>query len=329
MLKTKSIAESAPFNEFKQIKNINPSGPGSTAEANVFARMFKSKPVQGVMPGIMNGFRRVLGVEEKAKGAKTEKKGDVVKEKSVKEKKGGKEDGRDARVPSKHDEGSDAEVSDEDVDDDGESEDFSHFDSRLAPDSDEDSDEEEQPDLERNPSASISRSPSISQSRSPSPPPKKSKTQPESKKPATSTTFLPSLSMGGYFSGSESEPEEIDQAPVRKNRMGQQARRALWEKKYGSGANHVKKAKKAEKGNRDSGWDLRRGATDSGERRGRGREWRGQDGGQRGGRGDGGNMAKGAPKVDDKPMHPSWEAARKAKEQKASAEFKGKKVVFD
>ncbi|RJE17351.1 Cellular morphogenesis protein, partial [Aspergillus sclerotialis] len=54
MLKTKSIAESAGFNEFKQTKNICVSGPRSTAEANVTARMFKSKPVQGVMPGIMD-----------------------------------------------------------------------------------------------------------------------------------------------------------------------------------------------------------------------------------------------------------------------------------
>ena len=90
------------------------------------------------------------------------------------------------------------------------------------------------------------------------------------KKPLTSTTFLPSLSMGGYFPGSESEPEELEPMPGRKNRMGQTARRALWEKKYGAAANHVKKAKKAEKANRDSGWDLRRGATGSGEKRGRG-----------------------------------------------------------
>lgn len=32
----------------------------------------------------------------------------------------------------------------------------------------------------------------------------------------------------------------------------------------------------------------------------------------------------------EKPLHPSWEAARRAKEQqKASVPFQGKKIVFD
>lgn len=333
MLKTKSIAESAGFNEFKQIRNIAPSGPRSTAEANVTARMFKSKPVQGVMPGIMGGFRKVLGVDEKAKkgaqgGVKEKTRGDE-KEKGKKKEdaKAGLDERETARASKQDDElGSDESMEEAEDDGDAESEDFSHFDSRLAPDSDEDSDEEEQPEPNRS-SISRSPSPSASQSHSQSPPPKKSKTQTESKKPPTSTTFLPSLSMGGYFSGSESEPEELEPTPARKNRMGQQARRALWEKKYGAGANHVKKEKKAEKANRDSGWDLRRGATGSGERRGKGMV-RGREGGQGRGREDKGQTRK-AGGQDDKPMHPSWEAARKAKEQKAMAEFKGKKVVFD
>lgn len=134
--------------------------------------------------------------------------------------------------------------------------------------------------------------------------------------------------MGGYFSGSESEPEDGEAAPPqRKNRMGQQARRALWEKKYGAKANHVKSAKKEEKRSRDSGWDLRRGATDGSERRGRGMGRGGHRGAGDSKRNGGGG--KPGPVQDDKPLHPSWEAAKKAKEQKATAAFQGKKVVFD
>jgi hypothetical protein len=163
-----------------------------------------------------------------------------------------------------------------------------------------------------------------------SPPSKKQKAAAKaSKTPATSTTFLPSLMMGGYWSGSESEPEEIDEAPRRKNRMGQQARRALWEKKYGAGANHVKEGKQKSNG-RDGGWDPRKGATDGdGARRrfgtGSNTMALGTDkrtGSQRG-------PAAGKKPQDDKPLHPSWEAARKAKEQKTMAAFQGKKVVFD
>ena len=137
--------------------------------------------------------------------------------------------------------------------------------------------------------------------------------------------------MGGYFSGSESEPEDVENAaPQRKNRMGQQARRALWEKKYGAKANHVKKAKKEEKASRDSGWDLKRGATDGSERRPK--KGKGYTTGQRSGTDSnmGRERKETKPKPqDDKPLHPSWEAAKKAKEQKATTAFQGKKVVFD
>lgn len=145
--------------------------------------------------------------------------------------------------------------------------------------------------------------------------------------------------MGGYWSGSEeaSEGEDAAGPPKRKNRMGQQARRALWEKKYGVKANHVQQEKKQQKRNRDSGWDTRRGATDGGGGRGgkhAGRGGSGADGGgpqnrrdDRAGQGQGGK-AKGPPK-EAGPLHPSWEAKRKLKEQASTAAFQGKKVVFD
>lgn len=219
-------------------------------------------------------------------------------------------------------------------------EDLLQFDARLAPGSDSEADSESGDDdheLGDDISDSVSRSPSPSLSSADSPPPKKAKATKGSAAPAQNTTFLPSLMAGGYWSGSEeATDEEADAQPKRKNRMGQQARRALWEKKFGAGANHVKEEQMAAKyGGRDNGWDTKRGATDSG--RGRG----GKRGGFGGGFGRSNRHAEsgapsGGPKPsrsngppkDEGPLHPSWEAKRKAKEQ-APVAFAGKKMTFD
>ncbi|KAI0174570.1 NADH-ubiquinone oxidoreductase 30.4 kDa subunit [Pestalotiopsis sp. NC0098] len=90
-----------------------------------------------------------------------------------------------------------------------------------------------------------------------SPPPKKVKSKPA---PASNgnSQFLPSL-MGGYISGSESEASDLDIAPPsKKNRRGQRARQAIWEKKFKKEANHVKR--QAEMDSRDEGWDMKKGA---------------------------------------------------------------------
>lgn len=369
MLKTKRIAETPAFQEFHAYKSkkVSTEGPKSSAEANVMARLYKSNPVNNVYPDIMTGIRDLLGLKDAPAGKKDGKgkeKGDAkaAKEGSAKSKSksppkaaqddiSGEESGEEeadsalgAKLPLSKKGGDNDD--DQEMSDAG-SDDFAQFDSRLAPDSgDEDDEEEEQSGSEDGSDGGIDLSASklpsdMSISRSPSPdspPAKKQKAQKAAAAaPITSTTFLPSLSMGGYFSGSESEAEDAeDAAPRRKNRMGQQARRALWEKKFGSGANHVKNQKDKGRNNRDSGWDARRGATDGRDgprgRRGQGR------GGAMGATGanalprqgdrsqTGGGPAK---KPDDnKPLHPSWEAAKKAKEQKA-ASFQGKKVVFD
>merc|ERR1711964_661611 len=101
-------------------------------------------------------------------------------------------------------------------------------------------------------------------------------------------TFLPSLN-AGYWSGSESSASDFDDAPppVKKNRPGQMARRAIAEKKHGSGANHIKKGLPpvAEMGKKKGdGWDAKRGATDGGRGRGGGFGARGRGGSDRGGR---------------------------------------------
>ncbi|KAE8374716.1 BUD22-domain-containing protein [Aspergillus bertholletiae] len=348
LFKTNRIAEAPAFIQFKESKNLSAEGPQSPAEANVTARLYKSNPVKNVFPNIMADIKKLLGVEEVAGGKKTKSKENAPKtrteQRAVSVSDSEPEDYRIAAAVAKFDEkeGGEATSSEEERDEamsDAESIDFSQFDSRLASGSEGEDEEGEDGaasdddvsdggmDLKAPSDMSISRSPSPD-----SPPAKKQKAK-TSSAPATSTTFLPSLTMGGYFSGSESEPEDIEgQQPRRKNRMGQQARRALWEKKYGSGANHVKQQQNQQKRNRDSGWDMRRGATDGSEgprgRRGqaRGAAGRPQYGGDRPQRGPPAQRRK---PEDDKPLHPSWEAAKRAKEQKATAAFQGKKVTFD
>jgi hypothetical protein len=170
---------------------------------------------------------------------------------------------------------------------------------------------------------------SSASSSSRSPPAKKAKKPAKALKP-TDSTFLPSL-MGGYISGSESSASEIDVAPERKNRRGQRARQAIWEKKYGDKAKHLQKPAKG----RDAGWDLKRGAVD-----GDSKPWK------RGirnplldkSRGSGANETElGPPKKEPPPrkrddagqLHPSWEARRLAKAKEQTAAFQGKKITFD
>ncbi|KXX73600.1 Protein bud22 [Madurella mycetomatis] len=163
-----------------------------------------------------------------------------------------------------------------------------------------------------------------------SPPAEKAATS--KKPPKTKTrdsTFLPTL-MGGYISGSESEASDIDVAPPRKNRRGQRARQAIWEKKYKEQAKHLQK--QATKG-RDAGWDLKRGAVD-----GDSKPWK------RGIRNPlldkpkGSGSAQPPPKReppkrtrdDSGPLHPSWEAKRLARErERMAAPYQGRKITFD
>ncbi|KAI1826950.1 Bud-site selection protein [Xylaria intraflava] len=183
------------------------------------------------------------------------------------------------------------------------------------------------------------------------------------------STFLPTL-MGGYISGSESA-SDVDVAPAaRKNRRGQRARQAIWEKKYGEKAKHHNK----EKDTRSAGWDMKRGAVDvdtnnasrpwkkgikdpfeknhvhpqrqqkmqnESDRASRGKDRRPKDTQEKGqssrqDRNQSFQAEKSMPKPkppptrdDTGPLHPSWAAAKKAKEGVQKVEFQGKKVVFD
>ncbi|KAL9581659.1 MAG: hypothetical protein Q9212_003767 [Teloschistes hypoglaucus] len=158
------------------------------------------------------------------------------------------------------------------------------------------------------------------------------------------TTFLPSLNLGGYWSGSGqgSEDQEYSDHQTRKNRRGQRERRLIAEKKYGQKASHL--TKQQPRRARDQGWDARKGAQpDEREgRRGRGRGGRAQTSRQlhtskkgrassSGANSDpiGKRKPAGKGKPVDGPLHPSWQAAKVAKEQKSAATFQGKKITFD
>lgn len=181
---------------------------------------------------------------------------------------------------------------------------------------------------------------SDSSSSTKSPPPKKKKSstaKPPPTQPGTST-FLPSL-MGGYFSNSDSEASDIDIAPpTKKNRRGQRARQAIWEKKFKAEAKHLKKQQQgggSGKGGRDAGWDMKRGAVGAGD----GKPWkRGIRNplASSGAETTGANMeavAERKPKVpkrdDTGTLHPSWEAKKKAKEAQGIVAFQGKKTTFE
>ncbi|AEO59086.1 hypothetical protein MYCTH_2307048, partial [Thermothelomyces thermophilus ATCC 42464] len=207
------------------------------------------------------------------------------------------------------------------------------------------SDDAEGPQSSASDDEGVSEAESSTSSESRSPPPKKAKKAKGALKP-TDSTFLPTL-MGGYISGSESA-SDIDVAPKRKNRRGQRARQAIWEKKYGDKARHLQKAAKG----RDAGWDPKRGAVN-----GESKPWKrgirnpllDKDKAKASGTNEtkqtnekkqadnekkqptDEKKKKPAPRKRDDtgPLHPSWEAKRKAKEkQQLSAPFQGKKIVF-
>ena len=342
------------------------------ARANVTARLYNSNPVKTAMIEVMASINVVLGIEHQSNRKKRLRKADYESNKPTKEEADPQESGArrtedvmdDETVSginivsrpeapqeiTNADEDEDNDVNKDCEEDDGSDLEYDKYASRLANSSDSDSAEDvDENESEPTPTTgagriarnlSISLSTSLSNpSPSPSPPPTKAKPTKSNTTAPKSTTFLPSLMMGGYWSGSESaseiDDEEADAADIqtRKNRMGQQARRALWEKKFGAKANHLKNQP------REVDWDARKGARGGDDRgkRGRGRGGRRDGGGGRefGGRGSGASGANSEKvggrkaKVEEGPLHPSWEAAKKAKEQKKTATFLGKKAVFD
>lgn len=147
----------------------------------------------------------------------------------------------------------------------------------------------------------------------------------------TSSAFIPSLSHATYIAGSDSDASSLsDSFAPRKNRRGQRARQKIAEAKFGAKAKHIQKQTEAE-------WDAKRGAVSA--KRGYGPLQSGENAMP---------LARNRlveekkvekkveKKRDDKgELHPSWMAAKAAKEKKmikidvGKAGGVGKKVVFD
>lgn len=366
ILKVKAFAESELLPE--EIKVAVPK-PDSTEEEraaihNVTSGMYNTKPVKDAVAKIMSGMYITMAIPApvgKSKVVREEKLKSILKTARVGTARGetelpsiglldGFESEEQVESGDNNEEGDARESMDE--------EDISKYDALLGGSSDEESFDEEKfrksavrsakresLSLSPSPSASppLSRSLLASPSISPEPklrPKKTSKSKTVSTKPGS--TFLPSL-IGGYWSGTESEASDIeDSAPqIRKNRPGQAARRAIWEKKYGEKANHIKSGQPPIGSSRrkDDGWDPKRGAKDESNGGSRGFRAKREIGrpDERGSyRATGDNAItvqprkRGMGKKDDVGvLHPSWQAAKNAKDIKKTAKFEGKKVTFD
>ncbi|KAI9712496.1 MAG: hypothetical protein M1812_006912 [Candelaria pacifica] len=337
LLRSKPISSSNLLPEHRVPDARAMSNTQNPPSMNVTARLYNSKPVKEIMKDVVATICSAMDVEDTTRPSKapTKKSPSEVKRSEHSDStiiQGPAKTIGDEKplmspkpaslplgaFPSKE---SNTRMSESAEDND----EYSAFDSRVAVSSDEASEAGGGPPSDSDANGStydhskdLSLSPSPSRSSS-TPPPSKARPR-ENYQPVKGSTFIPSLMMGGYWSGSESGEEDIETVDVapRKNRRGQQARRAIWEMKYGTKAKHLKGQ------GRDQGWDSRSGAV--GDTRGRPGPKRLQASGANG------DPIKPRPKAqkdDEGSLHPSWIAAKKAKEQKQTAPFQGKKVVFD
>lgn len=325
LTKAKTVRESRAFkNIYISEPTIDTLRPG--AEANVIGRLFSSNPVKQVLPEIMTGIFDVLGLRPSKPGNKQDKRDS----KGSKDSKSNRDEGHEYKLAfsnaeSENDELDNAkpkvaptdnsQVSQEETDDD-----ISIQDVQIASEEESWGGLESESDLQDYPNEQPS------QDRQSHP------------KPSSTTTFLPSLSMGGYYSGSESDDDdEFSRQPPqlqqpRKNRRGQRARQQLAEWKHGKNAKHLQKQQG--KSERDAGWDSRRGAvgtnTRSSNRSGQVRNSDSQDTRPKEKGQFNASKKYGSTKDDQGTLHPSWEAAKKKKMQSISqVAFEGKKIIFD
>ncbi len=383
MLKSKPISSAPAFPTYITAQIEAGTRPQDTASSNVQARLFNTSAVKTTLTEIMNGVGLLLGIPDgsaavgkkvrlraskKSSGGGNSTNGDSTHEKVTN---GGcalreQNESQMSSLTTAHA----AHESDNTAFSDDISDDYHKFASRLGNSSDDDSTEEESRMEESSKEGSlhklkVSRKDSFSSSCSPEPSKSASPQRKKAKIPAAvpkRTTFLPSLTLGGYISDSNSDHSTFSDGGLtapepRKNRRGQQARRQIWEKKYGANAKHLQR--QAQSQDRDQGWDPRAGArpADDGGKVGRGRgRGKGRERGKERERGKGrdrgpprrgraGPLTSGANSDPIKarptragdgkgtqsegPLHPSWEAAKKAKEAMKSVSFQGKKLVFD
>ncbi|KAK5217338.1 hypothetical protein LTR72_009905 [Exophiala xenobiotica] len=345
LVKTKRIKEHPAF---IQVYGPNPvlDPTKSTAEGNVIGRLFNSGPVKQVLPGIMKGIYASLDISQAGPDRI-----DIKRAVTNKSTNSGDEEVFDGFSDAESNDGDavDGELSDSEMDDLLDE----YARGRLAS-SDDETDDDASGDLQLSDSGSISEQGNFTRpsreelSISPSPEPIERRARPSNSqnivKPLATTAFLPSLSLGGYYSGSDSENGDLNYQrgpPLRKerkNRRGQRARQKLAEMKFGKKANHLaQQTDDRGGGSRQTGWDPKRGAVDENDRR----QHRFRDGKvshNANGAATGENrvplpnrvpLAKPKKRDDHGTLHPSWEAVKKRKEAQTQTIFTGKKVTFD
>ncbi|EIM86046.1 Bud-site selection protein [Stereum hirsutum FP-91666 SS1] len=161
----------------------------------------------------------------------------------------------------------------------------------------------------------------------------------------TESAFLPSLSVGFTRGDSDSEFSDGEEKPTeRKNRRGQRARRAIWEKKYGRGAKHLN-SEAQETANKSNGPNHGRSAGSSTNFRPNHTEnsYKRNDS-ARSHQPAPPNRTFNAPPSrsrsdrppppparEERPLHPSWEAKKKLKEKESGAIVppQNKRITFD
>lgn len=334
MLKNRTISTSPylpPFITTSTTSDTKALG-SPVAKMNVAARLYNSNPVKEAMLESLHSIRLIMGIEdtssEKALDNSKNENTNNLKDKTMKKKQeltqqfpgveedisGSDGDDESEFLDSDSDDGIDKanavmalEKSNQingDAVSDATSDEHSGDDRIALSDVDSDDDGGVQLNTSRGRSMSITPISDISDaeiSRSPSLEPVATKPKSKIKSsfddmplaPPKASAFLPSL-MSGYISGSSLSSDSDNgrkskktKGPptkkIRKNRMGQQARRALAERKFGKEAKHIqaeelaREEKKRQKEKKQKAWTERQ----------------------------------------EKPVHPSWEAKRSAKDERA------------
>lgn len=152
----------------------------------------------------------------------------------------------------------------------------------------------------------------------------------------TDSVFLPTLSNGFIPGGSDTDWSDREAGVadgVRKNRRGQRARRAIWEKKYGKGAKHLQNRERsgathdtptARKHYRRPQTNPRSRLPDSPKRYSRAEKSDHPPNKHS-------SHQRKSRAVDDRPLHPSWAAKMRMKERSSAVIIpsQGKRIKFD
>ncbi|KAF8073787.1 Bud-site selection protein [Lyophyllum atratum] len=342
--------------------NVSPVAPG-TAAAKVQSRLLSSKILATEVATVVEDLKNVLQPKVTPVDA------DIADDEPItkRPKKSKKADTAKEKVPAKvsqavvgsQGDGDDDVLEEEEIDDEGwesgtvdddEQEPQDGWESGSISGVGEDDAAEESDDDEEE----LAVAPSTSKK---APPLKAPLTKAPPKTTGLQSTFLPSLSVG--FTRGESDDSDLSESEIKvadidikKNRRGQRARRAIWEKKFGSGANHKKKEAEDYKASLVRGSQGRpsNGTTPFNRQPIKGPAGRQSNTNmpqhrQEADKGWGQRTApvvsvpqRSAPparssargRVEEKPMHPSWEAKRKLKEKEGASIVPslGKKIKF-